>query len=64
MIRPPNAMGSFEFVVIATLRVAQLTRGCTPRISEKHTTAMTAQLEVAEGRVTSMARIAATPTPL
>ena len=64
MIRPPGEMGTFEFVAIATLRVAQLTRGCTPRISEKHSTAITAQMEVAEGRVTSAARVAPEQNPL
>jgi DNA-directed RNA polymerase subunit K/omega len=44
-------MGSFEFVVVASLRAAQLARGCTPRVTEDHTSAMTAQLEVADGKV-------------
>jgi DNA-directed RNA polymerase subunit K/omega len=51
VIRRPDGMGSFEFVVAASLRATQLMRGCTPRVSESHTTAMTAQLEVAEGKV-------------
>jgi len=50
-------MGSFEFVAVASLRAAQLRRGCTPRVTEMHTTAMTAQLEVAEGKVTPIARV-------
>ena len=49
-------MGSFEFVAVASLRVAQLMRGCTPRVNASHSTAMTAQLEVAEGKVTPIAR--------
>jgi len=44
-------MGSFEFVVVASLRAAQLTRGCTSRVTEVHSTAVTAQLEVAAGKV-------------
>jgi DNA-directed RNA polymerase subunit K/omega len=51
MIRPPNQMGAFEFVAIAALRVAQLSRGCRPRVDGEHTTAVFAQLEVAEGKV-------------
>ena len=54
MIRRPDGMGSFEFVALASLRAAQLMRGCTPRVTENHSTAMTAQLEVAEGKVTSV----------
>jgi DNA-directed RNA polymerase subunit K/omega len=52
VIRRPDGMGSFEFVAVASLRAAQLMRGCTPRVTESHTTAITAQLEVAEGKIT------------
>ena len=55
MIRPPLEMGSFEFVVIASLRVAQLVRGCTPRVTGTHQRSTTALLEVSEGRVTALA---------
>lgn len=51
MIRPPHLMGSFEFVAIAALRAAQLARGCRPRVTGDHTTAVFAQREVAEGKV-------------
>jgi DNA-directed RNA polymerase subunit K/omega len=44
-------MGSFEFVAIAALRAAQLSRGCSVRVDGKHTTAVFAQREVAEGKV-------------
>jgi DNA-directed RNA polymerase subunit K/omega len=44
-------MGSFAFVVIARLRAAQLTRGCVPRVTGDHSTAVTAQREIAEGKV-------------
>ena len=53
MIRPPHDMGAFEFVALASLRAAQLTRGCRPRVDGQHTTAVFAQREVAEGKVTS-----------
>ena len=56
MIRRPEGMGSFEFVVIASLRAAQLARGCTPRVTEIHTKTITAQLEVAEGKVLASER--------
>jgi DNA-directed RNA polymerase subunit K/omega len=52
MIRPPD-MGAFEFVVLASLRTAQLMRGCTPKISGDHKHAVTAQCEVAAGLVTN-----------
>jgi DNA-directed RNA polymerase subunit K/omega len=45
-------MGAFEFVAIAALRAAQLARGCCPRVNGDHTTAVFAQREVAEGKVT------------
>ena len=50
--------GAFEFVVLSSLRVAQLVRGCTPRVASTHKHARTAQLEVAAGMV------AAVPTPV
>lgn len=52
MICRPPAMGSFEFVTLASLRAAQLSRGCRPRVDGAHTVAVFAQLEVAEGKVT------------
>jgi DNA-directed RNA polymerase subunit K/omega len=55
MIRPPEQMGKFEFVAVAALRAAQLTRGCRPRVDGDHTTAVFAQREVAEGKVTRSA---------
>jgi DNA-directed RNA polymerase subunit K/omega len=58
MIRPPNQMGTFQFVVIAALRAAQLTRGCRPRVDGDHSTAVFAQMEVAEGKVAAMLEIA------
>jgi hypothetical protein len=49
MIRPPAGIGTFEFVVLAALRVRQLTRGCRPRVAAHYLRAVTAQLEVAGG---------------
>jgi DNA-directed RNA polymerase subunit K/omega len=54
MIRPPNQMGTFQFVVLAALRAAQLTRGCRPRVEGDHSTAVFAQMEVSEGKVSAM----------
>jgi hypothetical protein len=55
VIPPVTAMGSFEFVVLAKLRAGQLVRGCAPRVSGDHSTAVIAQLEVAAGKVTAIA---------
>ena len=56
MIHPPHEMGAFQFVAIAMLRVGQLARGCRPRVDGIHPTAVIAQLEVAQGKVTSLVR--------
>ena len=52
----PSQIGRFEFVRIASLRAAQLMRGCTPLVpaSSKRTT--TARHEVAEGKVFGLPR--------
>ncbi len=56
-------MGAFQFVVLSTLRAAQLMRGCTPRIEGNgHKPIMVAQLEVASG-VVGEALLAGVPAP-
>jgi DNA-directed RNA polymerase subunit K/omega len=47
----PLGVGAFEFVVLASLRAVQLMRGCRPRIEGVHKHAVTAQLEVSQGKV-------------
>ena len=59
MIQRPPGVGAFQFVVLASLRAAQLTRGCLPRVDGAHKATVMAQVEVAEGKVMQMA--AATP---
>ena len=44
-------MNAFEFAVISSLRAAQLMRGCIPRVTTTQKMIMTAQLEVAAGKV-------------
>jgi RNA polymerase Rpb6 len=44
-------MGAFQFVVLATLRAGQLIKGCEPRVEGGHKAIVTAQVEVAEGKV-------------
>ena len=51
MVRRPDHMNAFEFAVLSGLRTAQLQRGCTPRVEQSPKTAVTAQHEVAEGKV-------------
>jgi len=41
----------FEFVRLAVLRSAQLQRGCSPRVPASHRSILTAQLEIAAGKV-------------
>ena len=54
MVQVPVDIGLFQFVVLASLRAKQLTRGCTPRVVSDHKIMTTAQLEVAQGKVTAM----------
>ena len=51
MVKRPIEMNAFEFVIKSSLRAAQLMRGCTPRVALGHKMIMTAQLEVASGKV-------------
>jgi DNA-directed RNA polymerase subunit K/omega len=51
VIQRPIALNPFEFVVVAGLRAAQLARGCTPRVTGSDKITVTAQAEVAEGKV-------------
>jgi hypothetical protein len=52
LIAPPPGVGTFEFVVLAGLRTAQLVRGCSPRVDGCHKKTTTAQMEIAAGKVT------------
>jgi DNA-directed RNA polymerase subunit K/omega len=51
----------FEFVRVASLRTAQLMRGCRPRVVPSHKSILTAQLEVVAGKVSAEMRDAAGP---
>lgn len=53
----PRTTGKFQFVVLATLRAAQLMKGCLPKIEtngHKHT--VVALLEVAGGAIAEAPR--------
>jgi DNA-directed RNA polymerase subunit K/omega len=51
MVKRPVSMNAFEFVVLSSLRAAQLTQGSTPRVTRAAKVAVTAQHEVAERKV-------------
>lgn len=57
----PSHMGAFEFVVLASLRTAQLMRGCIARVPTAHKHAVTAQREVSAGKVTNTGKTAGSP---
>ena len=57
MVRRPETLNPFEFAVVSSLRAAQLMRGCVPRVASGQKIIMTAQLEVAAGKVVQL------PTP-
>jgi hypothetical protein len=61
MIQRPTGVTAFEFVVLAALRSAQLMRGCTPRVDGAHKTTVTAQLEIAAGRVVRLVEVQVVP---
>ena len=61
MVHDRSGLGAFEFVVLSSLRVAQLVRGCTPRVHSTHKHVTTAQLEVAAGMVVGVAPVTSLP---
>lgn len=63
LVHRPESYNPFEFIVVSSLRAAQLMKGCTPRVEVvgKHTT--TAQAEVAEGHVMRLVDMPAEPVP-
>jgi DNA-directed RNA polymerase subunit K/omega len=58
MVKRPDGMNAFEFAVLSGLRAAQLNRGCAPRVLRSAKTAVTAQHEVADGKVVRSPTIA------
>jgi DNA-directed RNA polymerase subunit K/omega len=51
MVARPPSSNAFEFVHVAALRAAQLMAGCVARVPQSPKPAITAQREVAEGKV-------------
>ena len=58
--RPPH-LNAFEFVLVSALRTKQLLAGSVARVDGEHGATTTAQMEVAEGRVSPAARSIAPP---
>jgi len=54
VVRRPVDIGAFQFVVVASLRAAQLTRGCLPKIDGPHKITVTAQMEVSGRHVAAV----------
>ena len=57
MVQRPITFNAFEFAVLAGLRAGQLTRGCQPRVAGCEKITVTAQMEVAEGKVVRAAQL-------
>jgi DNA-directed RNA polymerase subunit K/omega len=57
MVHLPPETNVFEFVRVAALRAAQLMRGCRPRVTASHRPSITAQLEIAAGKVQAEPRL-------
>jgi DNA-directed RNA polymerase subunit K/omega len=63
MVKRPVGMNAFEFVVLSSLRAAQLHLGCTPRVEQSAKVAVTAQHEVAERKVLPLRQIDGSDVP-
>jgi hypothetical protein len=57
VIQRPPGVGAFQFVVLATLRAAQLMRGSRPKVDGIHKATVIAQLEVSAGFVTQVSTL-------
>ncbi|HXD19290.1 MAG TPA: hypothetical protein VN654_19895, partial [Vicinamibacterales bacterium] len=51
VVQRPSRFNAFEFAVLSGLRAAQLARGCTPRVICAEKVTVTAQMEIAEGKI-------------
>jgi DNA-directed RNA polymerase subunit K/omega len=56
MVHRSSEVNAFEFIRVASLRAAQLMRGCTPLVGQSHRSVLTAQLEVAAGKIRASER--------
>jgi DNA-directed RNA polymerase subunit K/omega len=51
VVHRPSTANPFEFVRLASLRTAQLIHGCQSKVPASHRPVLTAQLEVAAGKI-------------
>jgi DNA-directed RNA polymerase subunit K/omega len=51
VVHRPEGSNPFEFIVVSSLRAAQLMRGCRPLVEPGLRVITTAQLEVAAGKI-------------
>jgi DNA-directed RNA polymerase subunit K/omega len=51
VVQRPSRFNAIEFAVLSGLRAAQLARGCTPRVICAEKVTVTAQMEIAEGKI-------------
>jgi ribosomal protein S8E len=51
MVQRQSTSNAFTFVRVAALRTEQLTKGCIARVPASHRHSITAQLEVAAGKI-------------
>ena len=63
MINRSTLANSFEFVIIAALRTAQLQRGCVQRVLGSHKKTTLAQMEIVAGKVGRLPAVAAIIPP-
>lgn len=56
MVSRPQDANPFTYVVVASLRTAQLMRGCAPRVEAHAKHSVTAQREVSAGKVSAAPR--------
>lgn len=63
-VHRPDGVGAFEFVVLSTLRAAQLMRGCIPKVERAHKATTTAQWEVAAGQIVNIHDYSVTAQPI
>ena len=57
MISRPPGVGKFQFVILASLRAAQLIRGCPAKIESGHKCTVTALLEVSQGKIAQVSAL-------
>ena len=63
MINRSPLSNSFEFVIIAALRTAQLQKGCVQRVMGTHKYTTLAQMEIVAGKVGRLPAVAAVIPP-